>query len=278
MFNTSNGGYGLADIAAVTGNRNNGYDDGFGWGNGNWWIIILFLFCFCGWGGNGWGNRYGDAVGATDNYVLASDFATLQRQIDSASQSLERKGDSIQEQLCGRFYDMNTMFSNTNQNIMNGFNTQNLANLQNTNAIQRDIYSGTVQGMQNTNALQQQLAQCCCENREAIAQVRYDMATDTCAIETNSTNNTRDIIEANNANTRSILDAIQQTRVEAMQEKINSLQLQNQGLQFAASQQSQNAYLLDQLKPTPSPAYLVSNPYCNCGNGYAYSGCGTCAG
>lgn len=273
MFNTN--GYSPADIAAVT-NRNNGYDDGFGWGNGSWWIIILFLFFFCGWGGNGYG--WNNAGGAADNYVLASDFATLQRQIDSASQSLERKGDSIQEQLCGRFYDMNTMFANTNQNIMNGFNTQNLANLQNANAIQRDIYSNTVAGMQNTNALQTQLAQCCCENREAIAQVRYDMATDTCAIESNSTNNTRDIIEANNNNTRAILDAIQQNRIEAMQEKISSLELKNQGLQFAASQQSQNAYLLDQLRPNPSPAYLVSNPYCNCGNGYAYSGCGTCTG
>lgn len=74
-----------ADLAAVTGNNNGA----FGEGNGAWWIIILFLFIFCGWGnGNGWNNGGG---GAADNYVLASDFATLQRQIDSGISSLERK-------------------------------------------------------------------------------------------------------------------------------------------------------------------------------------------
>lgn len=81
-----------ADLAAVTGNNNGA----FGEGNGAWWIIILFLFIFCGWGnGNGWNNGGG---GAVDNYVLASDFATLQRQIDSGISSLERKGDALTAQ------------------------------------------------------------------------------------------------------------------------------------------------------------------------------------
>ena len=43
-----------ADLAAVTGNNNNG---AFGMDGGAWWIIILFLFVFMGWGGNGWGNN-----------------------------------------------------------------------------------------------------------------------------------------------------------------------------------------------------------------------------
>lgn len=110
-----------ADIAAVTGNcGGNGM-----WGDGGaWWIIILFLFVFCGWGGNGWGNN-GGAAGAADNYVLASDFATLQRQIDSSTASLERKSDAINSGLCDGFYAQNTTaltgFSNVNQNLCNGF-------------------------------------------------------------------------------------------------------------------------------------------------------------
>lgn len=35
MFNTTNGGYSLADIAAATGNNNRGTDDFMG-GNGAW--------------------------------------------------------------------------------------------------------------------------------------------------------------------------------------------------------------------------------------------------
>ena len=50
MFNTMNGGYSLADVAAAT----RGNDEMFG--GSAWWIIILFLFCFNG----GWGNNGAD--------------------------------------------------------------------------------------------------------------------------------------------------------------------------------------------------------------------------
>lgn len=43
MFNSN--GPSLADIAAVTGNRNN---DGFGEGNG-WWILIILFAIFGGY-------------------------------------------------------------------------------------------------------------------------------------------------------------------------------------------------------------------------------------
>lgn len=269
MFNANNG-YSLADIAAVTDNEHGYYNNDMFGNNGAWWIIILFLFAFCGWGGNGWG---GNGRGVSD----ASFQGTTTREVVNEgflNNNLAEGIRGIQNGLCDGFYALNssllTGFADTAQTINNGFNTQNLMNLQNTNAIQRDIYEGTVAGMQNTNALQRQLSDCCCENREAIAQVRYDMASDTCDIKTTNNSNTRDIIDATNASTRAILDAIQQNKFDAMQDKINALQAQNQTLQFAASQQAQNTYLLDQLKPCPSPAYIVSNPYCNCGTCATY--------
>ena len=152
-----------ADLAAVTGNNNGA----FGEGNGAWWIIILFLFIFCGWGnGNGWNNGGG---GAVDNYVLASDFATLQRQIDSGISSLERKGDAINSGICDGFYAVNTSllngFAGTNSTIQqNGYDTRNA------------IQQGQITDMQSFNALQAQLAQCCCDNKQAIAGVNYNMA------------------------------------------------------------------------------------------------------
>lgn len=45
------------------------------------------------------------------------------------------------------------------------------------------------------------------------------------------------------------------------QDKIASLQAENQDLRNAASQSAQNAYLISQLRPLPIPAYQVENPY-----------------
>ena len=76
-----------------------------------------------GWNRNGWGGNNGG--GAADNYVLASDFATLQRQIDSAASTLERKSDITQQGICDGFYAMNTTllngFAGVNQNMNTGF-------------------------------------------------------------------------------------------------------------------------------------------------------------
>lgn len=235
-------------------NSSNG--GGFGWGGeGSWFIIILFLFAFLGWGNGGWGNN-GNS-GAADNYVLASDFATLQRQIDSAASTLERKSDITQQGICDGFYAMNTTllngFAGVNQNMNSGFQNAELSRCNQQAAL-----------MQQLNAMQMQNQECCCENRAAIAQVRYDMATQACDTRNTVQNATRDIIDANNQNSRAILDFLTQS-------KLSDLQAENQGLKLAASQAAQNSYLVSQLRPSPIPAYTVQNPYC-C-NQYAACGC-----
>ena len=237
----------LADIAAVTGNNRNNND---GWGDGGWWAWIILLALF-GWGGNGFGFGNGGGNGTT----TAID-ASLQRGFDN--QNVLNKLDGISNGICSLGYDQQAQMNGLNTTIMQtGFGLQN--------AIQQD----TIAGMQNTNALQAQLAQCCCENREAISQVRYDMATDTCALQNTMNNNTRDIIDSQNAGTRAILDYL-------CQEKIADLQSQNQELRLTASQIAQNQYLVSALRPSPTPAYVVPNPYANYGF-YGNNGCG-CSG
>ena len=232
-----------ADIAAVMGNNNN---DGFVGGNGFWWIIVLFLFVFCGWGGNGaWaaGGGYG-AQGAAQNYVLSSDFASLQRTILDGNSRTESKLDGIANGISSLGYDQLSQMNNINMNISNNGNAT------------RDMLT------QQHFAIQQQLSQCCCDNKAAIADVNYRMATDTCAINTNIANSTRDII-----------DAINRQSIERKDERIAEQAQQISALQLAASQAAQNTYLINQLRPSPSPAYIVANPYCNCqcGNaGYGY--------
>ena len=89
------------------------------------------------------------------------------------------------------------------------------------------------------------------------------MATNTCALKTQMANDTRDIIDSQNAGTRAILDYL-------CQEKIADLQSENQSLRLAASQQAQNNYLVNALRPCPIPAYASCNPWASSG----YGGCG----
>lgn len=272
-----------ADIAAVTGNNGNGM-----WGDGGaWWIIILFLFVFCGWGnGNGWGNNGG--AGAADNYVLASDFATLQRQIDSSTASLERKSDAINSGLCDGFYAQNTTaltgFANVNQNLCNGFAQAELSRANGQMNLMQQMNANNITAMQNANALQSQLAQCCCDNREAISGVNYNMAMNTnavqhsvengfCQTNYNNASNTRDIIDNQNSNARAILDALNAQQIAAKDAKIAEQSQQIFGLQLAASQQAQNNYLVQTLKPAPVPSFPAGQLY-----GYMNGCCNPCNG
>lgn len=276
MFNSStNGGYSLSDIAAITGHNN---DNNSAWGgDGAWLIIILFLFCFMGWGDNGFGNTRGGAgapQGTTTREEISYGFDM---------NGLENGIRGIQNGLCDGFYSANSAlmsglagvntnlasgFSGVNNAVCSlgyqtqqGFNDTNLALLNASNA-------QAIAAMQNQNSLQTQISDCCCTTQSNLKDIAYQMATDTCSITTTDTNNARDIIDSQNENTRAILAAIQQNKVEAMQDKIDTLTAQNNQLAFQASQQAQNAYLLNHLQPSPIPAYTVSSPYAS------YYGCG----
>lgn len=181
-----------------------------------------------------------------DGYVLTSDFA-----------SVERKLDSIANGICDSTFALNNAitggFATTTQAINTGFGNAELSRSNQQAAL-----------MQQLNAMQMQAANCCCENRAAIAQVRYDMAAQACDTRNTVQNATRDIIDANNQNSRAILDFLTQS-------KLSDLQTENQNLKLAASQAAQNSYLVSQLRPSPIPAYTVQNPYC-C-NQFACCGC-----
>jgi hypothetical protein len=208
---------------------------GGGFGGENGWWIILFLIVLFGWGRNGYGNNNG---GVMDGYVLTSDFANI-----------ERKLDAVNSGICDSTFALNN-------SINGGFATAELSRANQQAAL-----------MQQLNAMQMQSQECCCENRAAIAQVRYDMATQAC--DTRNTVNTaaRDIIDNQNQNSRAILDFLTQS-------KMRDLESANQELRLAASQAAQNNYLISQLRPCPTPAYITCNPWA----GSSYGGCGTGCG
>ena len=281
-MNYNDGGLSASDVALLTGNRNN--NEGFGDGTGaSWWIIIFLIFAFLGWGNGGFGNRGNGSFGsgAIDNYVLASDFATLQRQIDSG---FDRNGQAINQVnngLCDGFYAMNTGMLNGFSGIQNTL-CQGFAGV--NNAMTQNGYE-TRLGVQNLSSqlancccdVKTQIADCCCTTQRGIDGVNYNIAMNTNNIQQTLCNNTRDIIESNNANYRALHDEIVANRIEDKNAQIAAQQNEINALRLKASQEAQNTYLVNQLKPCPIPAYITCNPYqsysnynygcgCNCGN------------
>ena len=275
MFNNNAGGYSLSDIAAVT-DANNGRNNGL-FGDCSWWIIILFLFCFNGWGFGGFGGGAGGAYQpTTTREEIAYGFDM---------NNLENGVRSIQNGICDGFYNMNTSLLtgfNGIQNSQNqGFAGLNTVIANSTSNIQQDLNAINIANMQNTNAITAQLnalgtqqADCCCQTQRALergfADIGYNLATQECQTRQAIADSSRDIIDNQNANARSILDFL-------TQDKIATLTAENQSLKFAASQSAQNNYLVQTLRPCPIPAYISCNPWgTNVGYGGCYTACASC--
>lgn len=268
-------GLSASDVALLQGRNNT--NDGFGDGMGAWWVIIFIIFAFMGWGRNGFGGYGNDgSMGAADNYVLASDFSQLSRQIDSGFDRVGNRIENVNNGLCDGFYAVNTAFGNLNTNLCTQFGNT-------INAIQQNGYESRLA----TQNLSSQLASCCCDVKQAISDcccttnrnidsVNYNMAMNTNQLQNTMCNNTRDIIDSQTNGTRAILDAITANRIEDKNAQIQAQQNEINNLRLAASQERQNNYLIDQLKPCPIPAYITCNPYQSYPYGYnGYNnGCG----
>ena len=262
-----------SDVALLTGRTGN--NNGNGWADGSEaWLILLFLLF--GFGRNGFGGGYGGGSGVGENYVLATDMATL-----------ERKLDTVNSGLCDGFYAMAQQFSNTNQNIFNGNAAIQQTLCQGFSGINQAIVTNGYETRLGVNNLIAQLASCCCDIKTQIADcccttqrgiegINYNMAMNTNALQQTLCNNTRDIIENANDNYRALHEELVANKLEAKNDRIAELQAQVSKLQLAASQEAQNNYLVDQLAPKcPIPAFLTCNPYTGqtYTNGYS-CGCG----
>ena len=242
MFNST--GYSLSDIAAVNGDKKNG-----AFGDDAWWIILLFMFAG-GWGNGGFGGGGREAVYATQEDIRAAvDQQTLISKLDQQT------------------YGMADSTYALNNSLTNGFH-----------GVDNAICTLGYQNQQGFNLLGHQISDCCCETQRLVERgfcdVNYNLATQACDTRRAICDSTRDIVENQNNNTRAILDFL-------TQDKIASLQAENQNLKFAASQANQNlalsammeantAEILRRVAPVPVPAFTVPAPYPspNCGCNY----------
>ena len=200
-------------------------------GGDGWWAIIIFALIF-GWGNGGYGFGGGNSGGVADGYVLASDFANVERKIDAVNNGV-----------CDGFYAMNTGmlngFAGVTQAVTSGFSAAELARCNQQAAL-----------MQQLNAMQMQNQNCCCENRQAIAQVRYDMATDACAIKTAINEMGQQIMQNDNANYRALSDRLTQQEIDRLKSQLAEKDLLINQLNLGISQRNQTEDIVSQLKTT----------------------------
>lgn len=256
-------GLSASDVAVLSGNYGRSNDGGMFGGNGDWgaWIILFLIFGLFGngrgFGGFGGGN--GGSCGCEPCATKADLTAQgIVQKLDGITYGISDATFALNNSITSGFHGVDNAICNLGYNVQSGF-----------------------------NSLGHQLSDCCCQTQRAIDGVNYNLATQACDTRRAISDSTRDIIENQNCNTRSILDFL-------VNDKIATLTAENQALKFQASQTAQNAFITaNQEAQTaelirrlgadcPVPAYVVQPPVqvsfptncCGQFSGYNNNGCG----
>ena len=237
----------LGYLMGQEGNNNNG--SGFLGGEGIW-AIILFAMIF-GYGGNGGFGGFGGGMnGALTRAELYDGFAI--QNIDSAVRG-------VQQGICDSTYAL------TNS-ITSGFNNTNMGMMQGFNGVERGFCD-----------LGRQLSDCCCENRAAIADLKYNLATQFCGLGNQIQMQTRDIIDNQNANYRGLMDFLVNEKLASKDARIveltNQLSQSNQNAVIRAAIDASTAEIIRRTgNDCPIPSYIVQPPT---PVNFPTNGCGT---
>lgn len=207
--------------------------NGFGgFGDGGWWILLLFILL----GGGNFGNGFGD--GGLYPWMNQAGITTngFQNQLLNDNITSIRDGvNGISNQLCSGFAGVNASVNGAQNAITQQLYTNQISDLERSFAAQTANTAGLT-------ALQAQLAQCCCDNRAATADLKYTVATEACADRSAISDALRDVLTANTASTQRILDQLCQDKIDAKNDTIAQLR---QELLFARGQASQDVQTAD---------------------------------
>ena len=288
MALTDESGNGFYMPVAPAYGGNGGFGGGFG---GDWgWIILLLLFA-----GGGWGGGFG-GMGGFGNMMLGYDFPWLlngqqginantnagfrDAMLNDGITSIRDGIAALSTQLCGCCSDMQMALANGFAGVEQGANARQIANMQQAFAAQTAMAQGF-------NQLGSQFADCCCENRLAIAGLGSDIAREACATRTNDTQNTQAILNLVNSGIQSIKDQLCQDKIDAKNDEIANLRQTIAMKDLAASQTAQNAFIaqgfsneVDQLYnrlntcPVPTTPVYGRTPIFTCNQNNCGCGCG----
>lgn len=258
-----------------------GGNGGFGGFGGDWgWIVLLLLLA----GNGGWG--FGGGFGGAGNMMLGYDFPwilTGQQNINSNTNggfrdamlndgitSIRDGIGNLSTQLCNGFAGVNATVNSTAANAETAANARAIAN------------------MQQLYGLSSQFADCCCENRLGIADLKYTVATENCADRAALSDGIRDVIANQTAGVQRILDKLcdqelqaerrdnQNLRSELMYARGQASQIEQTAALRAGQQAAVNS-LVTELRSCPIPSQPVygNQPIFQCsGPAWNNSGCG----
>lgn len=273
-------GFYMPVAPAYAGGGNGGF--GNSWG-GDWgWIILLLLLA----GNGGWGMGFGGGFGGAGNMMLGYDFPwilTGQQNINSNTNNGFRDAmlndgitsirdgiGNLSTQLCNGFAGVNATVNATAANAETAANARAIAN------------------MQQLYGLSSQFADCCCENRLGIADLKYTVATENCADRAALSDGIRDVIANQTAGVQRILDKLCDQELQAERRDNANLRSELMYARGQASQIEQTAALragqqaavnslVSELRSCPIPAQPVygNQPIFQCsGPAWNNSGCG----
>lgn len=268
------------------------YAQGGGFGNAfggdGWWILLLFLLLGNGaWGGFGgfggfgggdlypWMNQSNQINGGFRNQLINDNITEIRSGVTG-----------LQSQLCNCCSDVQMALANGFAGVEQGANARQVANMQQAFAAQTAVTAGM-------NDIASGLQNCCCENRANIADLKYTVATENCADRAALSEGIRDVIQATQAQTQTILNQLNQDKLDQKNDTINQLRqelLYSRGqasqdvqtAQLIAAQTAQTDAIYSRFKDCPvgtmpvygnTPIFTCAQTYggCGCNNG---CGCG----
>ena len=258
---TNNGAY---PYPIMYGNGGFGGNNGFLGGDG--WIVLLLLLAFGNGGFGGFGGFGGGMYefpwlltgqnGINNNVNDGFDNLHLSNQIEGTRDAVNTLANS----LCNSTASINS-------NIANGFyNAEISAN------------NRAVNQMQDTFALSRQFADCCCDNKLAVQDLKSTVISENCSDREVLRQIGQDILVNQTANTQKIIDEIFRDRLDEKDDKIAELNRQLQMADLRASQIAQTqaitSNIYNELKNCPvgtvpvygsQPIFTCPNNGCGCG-------------
>lgn len=282
-----------------------GNNGGFGFGGDFMSWILLVLLLGGGFGGFGFGGGYGAmmGMGMMDGFGLYPWLNNSEHISDGfRDQQLSNQVGNIQNSVTSGFGDVQNAlcsgFGNVQNSLCAGFSGVNASINGAQNALTQQMYTNQISDLersfaaqtantQGLTALQAQLANCCCENRAATADLKYTVATENCQDRYEAAQNTQGIISAITAGIQSIKDDLCADRLEAERRENQNLRTQLSMAQLAASTVEQTAQLrasqattanqlVAELRSCPIPSQPVygNQPIFTCPQTVATNNCG----
>ena len=246
---------------------NGGFGGNAGYGSDWIWVILLLALFGGNWGGNNggfFGGNNNDFAWLSNgqkeimqNTNQGFDTLHLSNQLDTVNSGIY----SLSNQLCNCCADMNQTVSNGFYNAEIAANNRQMANMQ-----------------QNFD-LSRQFADCCCENRLGIQDLKATVISENCSDREVLRQIGQDILVNQTANTQKIIDEIFRDRLDEKDDKIAELNRQLQMADLRASQIAQTqaitSNIYNELKNCPVGTVPVygSQPIFTCPNNNS-CGCG----